>query len=106
MKPLTFTCVAEIAIELSRGILVLPSRNTICNYFGKHGLAGGAIECERTINNVFLSLHDGQKDCFVSFDEIHIKPGLQYQGKYVLGYAQNTEEPVPANTILALMINP
>ena len=24
----------------------------------------------------------------------------------MLGYAQNTEEPVPANTILALMINP
>ena len=77
-----------------RRILVLPSQNTICNYFGKHGLAGGAIVCGRTSNNVFLSLNDGQKDCFVSFDEIHIKLGLQYLGKYVLGYAQNTEEPV------------
>ena len=52
------------------------------------------------------SLNDGQKDSFVSFDEISIKPGLQYQGKYVLGNAQNTTEPIPANKILALMINP
>ena len=42
----------------------------------------------------------------MTFDEIHIKPGLQYQGKYVLGNAQNTTDPIPANTILAVMINP
>ena len=83
-----------------REILLLPSRNTVCDYFGKHGLAGGAGECERTTKNVFSSLNDGQKDCFLTFDEIHIKPALQYQGKYVLGNAQNTTDPIPANTIL------
>ena len=89
-----------------RKVLVLRCCNTIRHYFGKNGLAGGAKECERTIKNVFCSLNDGQRDCFISFNEIHIKPGLQYQGKYVLGNAQNTTGPVPAKTILAVMINP
>ena len=89
-----------------RDILHLPSRNTICDYFGKNGLAGGETECIRTINNVFSALNEGQKDCFISFDEIHIKPGLQYQGKYVLGNAQNKTEPTPAKTMLAVMVNP
>ena len=48
-----------------------------------------------------------QKRIFLSFDEIHIKPGLQYQGKYVLGNAQNKSEIVPAKNVLAvMMINP
>ena len=85
-----------------REILFLPSHNTVCGYFGKHGQAGGALECERTIKNVFSSLNDGQKDCFLSLDEIHVKPGLQY---HVLRNAQNTREPIPAKTILAVMIN-
>ena len=58
------------------------------------------------MKKVFSSLNDGQKHCFISFDEIHIKPGFQYQGKYVFGNAQNTDVPVPAKTILAVMINP
>ena len=85
---------------------VLVCHNTIRDYFGKNGLAGGAKECERTIKNVFCSLNDGHRDCFISFGEIHIKPGLQYQGKYALGNAQNTTGPVPAKTILAVTINP
>ena len=89
-----------------REMLVLPCRNTIREYFGKHGLAGGLKACERTICNVFSALNEGQKDCFISFDEMHIKPGLHYQGKYVLGNALNTEESTPAKTILAIMINP
>ena len=89
-----------------RELLVLACRNTICDYFGKNGLAGGANECERTIKNVFSSLNHEQRNCFISFDEIHIKPGLQYQGKYVFGNAQNTDKPVPAKTIVPVMINP
>ena len=57
-------------------MLMLPSRDTICKDFGKDGLAGATIKHERMIKNVFQSLNDGQKDCFISFDEIHIKPGL------------------------------
>ena len=56
-----------------RELLVLPSRNTICDYFGKCGLVDGLKECERTLRNVFSSFNEGQKDCFISFDEIHIK---------------------------------
>ena len=89
-----------------RELLVLPCRNTICDYFGKNGIAGGIKECERTLKKVFSSLNHGQKNCFIYFDEIHIKPGLQYQGKYVFGNAQNTDTPVPAKTILAIIINP
>ena len=35
---------------------------------------------------LFDSLNEDQKTCFISFDEIHIKPGLHYQGKYILEY--------------------
>ena len=89
-----------------RVILVLPCANTVRDYFGKYELTGGAQECEKTVKTVFSALNDGQKDCFLSFDEIHIKPGLQYQGKYVVGNAVNTSEPTPANAVLAIMINP
>ena len=89
-----------------RKMLVLPCRNTVRDYFGKRGLVGGSNECKRTVHNDFSTFNDGQKDCYISFDEIHVKPGLQFQGKYVLGNALNTNEPLPAKTILAVMINP
>ena len=89
-----------------RAIIILPCPNTVQHYFGKYGLTGGAIECEKTIKNVFSALNEGQKDCFLSFDEIHIKPGLQFQGQHVLGNAQNTTEPTPANAMLGTMVNP
>ena len=89
-----------------RELLILPCPNTVRNYFGKYGLTGGAKECKAAVNNVFNSLEKGQKNCFLSFDEIHIKPALQYQGQHVLGNAANASEPTPANCMLALMINP
>ena len=39
-----------------RKLLVLLCHNTIYDYFGKHGLTGGLIECERTLRNVFRVL--------------------------------------------------
>ena len=89
-----------------RELLVLPCSNVVRDYFGKYGLTGGANECKSAVNNVFNALNDGEKDCFLSFDEIHIKPGLGYQGKYVMGNAFNTSEPTPANCMLAVMVNP
>ena len=77
-----------------------------CNYFGNQGLAGELIEYERTLQNVFQCFNEGQKCCFISIDEMHIKPGLQYQGKYVLGNALSTEQSLPAKSVLASMINP
>ena len=84
----------------------MPCRNTIYEYFGKHGLASGLIECERTLRNVFPCFNEGQKCCFISFDEMHIKPGWQYQGKYLIGNDLITDQPLPAKSVLASMINP
>ena len=59
-----------------RELLVLPCRNTIYEYFGKLGLAGTLDECNKTVKRVFESINEGQRNSFISFDEIHIKPGL------------------------------
>ena len=56
-------------------LLVLPTRNTIFDYFGKLGQAGSLDECVKTVKKVFESLNEGQRKSFISFDEIHIKPG-------------------------------
>ena len=89
-----------------RKLLVLPNRNTLLNYFGKLGVAGAEEECENTIRRVFSSLDEGQKSCFLSFDEMHILPGYSFQGKYVFGQALNVTEPCPASRMLAIMVNP
>ena len=62
-----------------------PSRNIIYEHFGKLGLAGSLEDSNKTVKKVFESLTEGQRKCFISFDEINIKPGQHYQGKYVLG---------------------
>ena len=87
-----------------RELLVLPCPNTIRDYFGMQGIAGSLIECERTLSNAFPCFNEGQKCCFISFDEMHIMPGLQYQGKF--GNALNTDPLLPAKLVLASMINP
>ena len=67
-----------------RKLLVLPNRNTLLNYFGKLGVAGAEEECSSTIKKVFSALSERQKSCFLSFDEIHIKPGYSLQGRFRL----------------------
>ena len=37
------------------------------------------MKCKRTVHNTFSTFNDGQTDCYISFDEIHVKPGLQFQ---------------------------
>ena len=86
--------------------LELPTRNTIFDYFGKLGQAGSLDECVKTVKKLFESLNEGQRKSFISFDEIHIKPGLHCQGKYVLGEAVNQDSHCPATKILAIMVNP
>ena len=78
----------------------------MCYYFGKYGLTGGSQECEKTVKTVFNALNDEQKDYFLYFDEIHIKPGLQYQGKHVSENALNTSVPTAGNFMFAAMSNP
>ena len=91
-----------------REILVFPPMCHYCVWlFQTVGCYLGALECEKTVKTVFNPLNDGQNDCFLSFDTIHIKPGLQYQGKYVPGNVlKNTSIPTPANVLLAVIINP
>ena len=43
---------------------------------------------------------------FLSFDEIHIKPELQYQKKHVFENALNASVPTSGNFMLAVMGNP
>ena len=87
-------------------LLVLPTRKTIFDYFEKLGQAGSLDECVKTVKKIFLSLNEGQRKSFISFDEIHIKPGLHYQGKYVLGEAVNQDSHCPATKFLVIMVNP
>ena len=87
--------------------LVLPNPKTLLKYFGKLGIAGAEEECKKTIQRVFSTMSEEKRSCFISFDEIHIRPGFQYQGKYMFGEAQNTQDPsCPATKVLAVMVNP
>ena len=74
-----------------RELLYLPCRNTINEYIGKLGLVGSLDEYNRMVKKSILkTLNEGQRKLFLfSFDEIHIKPVLHYQGKYILGNTLN-----------------
>ena len=89
-----------------RELLALPTRNNIYKYFGKLGLAGSQEDSNKTVKNVFEALNEKQRQWYISFDEVHIKPGFHYQGKYVLGNAMNTDTDCPAMTMLGFMVNP
>ena len=96
---------SRCAYKELRELLILPCRNTITSYFGKLGLPGELEECRKTIAKVFNEFNDGEK-CYITVDEIHVKPGLRYQSKQVIGNAVNLDVPCPANSVLTLMINP
>ena len=85
--------------------LNLPCRNTLYKFFGNIGIPGGLKECGRTLDEVFKSLNNGQKQCFLSFDEISVKASINYQGKYIMGNSFNKAED-PATSMLAVMVNP
>ena len=70
-----------------RELMVLPHKNTIKSYFGKLGSPGSKQECSKIIQNVSSSLTGLEKHCKILIDEIHIKPGAQYQGGHMIGYA-------------------
>ena len=89
-----------------RDILSLPSYNTIMSYFDKIGSPGSSHDCSNTIKRVFSELTDMQKHCFVSVDEINIKPDIRYRGNHLIGQAVDVSTGEPAKKILTLMINP
>ena len=88
-----------------RETLLLPHPDTLKSLFGKLGSPGSIKECSNVVSGVFSNLTDMQKHCKIIFDEIHIKPGVQYQGGHILGFSEDQPEK-PARTILAIMIGP
>ena len=51
-------------------------------------------------------MDEKQNYCFISVDEIHIKPGITYRGNHLIGHAADTETTCVAKTVLAMMVNP
>ena len=60
----------------------------------------------QVISNVFSKLNGFEKYCFITADEIHVKPSLQFQKDKIIGFAADVDEPCVAKTVLAVMINP
>ena len=92
--PSICTCEVGTVIELCGKFLFCPVTIQFVITSGNMVWLGAPWNANEQSKICVPSLNDGQKDCFLSFDEIHVKPGLQYQGKYVLGNAQNTTEPI------------
>lgn len=94
------------AYRALRTILILPCENTVRSFFGKFGIAGSEQECIQVVSDVFSSLdNECDKHVFISADEIYVLPTIRLRASHVLGFAQNKDTPVPAKTVLALMIN-
>ena len=76
---------------------------TVKSYFGKLGSPDSLSECSEV---VFSKLDGFQKHCFITADEIHVKPSLQFQKDKVIGFAADVKNPCIAKIVLAIMINP
>ena len=50
-------------------------------------------------------LHGGQKNCFILFDEVYIKPSIRYRGGHLIDYSVD-KPTLPARTLLAFMLKP
>ena len=94
------------AYRQAREILYLPAEATLKTYFGRLGTPDSIEDCRNTVGKVFEKLANLQKLCFISVDEMHVKPAIRYRGNKLIGYAVNTEEPCPAKSVLAMLISP
>ena len=88
-----------------RQLLIVPCGKTMMSYFGKLGSAGSNTECKAVVSNVFSQLEGVGRSCFVTIDEIHVKPSIRYQANELVGMGVDQNPPKPAKTMLALMIN-
>ena len=93
------------AYEAVRELLIFPHKRTIKRFFGKLGTRGSIDECTAVIRTVFGKVKSTQKHCKILLDEIHIRPGVQYQGGHLFGFSVDKPDR-PAKTILALMVAP
>ena len=71
----------------------------------KLGSPGSIEECSTVIGNIFSSLNGLEKHCKILVGVIHIKPGAQYQGGHIIGYAEDDSTKL-AKTVLAFMVAP
>lgn len=85
--------------------LAFPSSVTLKKHLGKFSSVGGEDECRETVSTVFSKLNDGQKKCFILFDEVYVKPSIRYRGGHLIGYAVDKPNE-PARTLLAIMLKP
>ena len=72
-----------------RELLGLPN---IMSYFGKLGSNQTIQECTSVVENVTDKLVGVERNCKILCDEIHIKPGVQYQGGHIIGFSVNELE--------------
>lgn len=86
--------------------LSLPNIKTLKSYFGKLGSPESIEVCKEVISSVFLKLDGLERYCFITADEIHVKPSVQFQKDQIIGFAVDSEEQKVAKTVLAIMINP
>ena len=93
------------AYRILSPILALPSSVTLKKQLGKFSSVGGEGECRSTISTVLSKLHGGQKNCFILFDEVYIKPSIRYRGGHLIGYSVD-KPTLPARTLLAFMLKP
>ena len=89
-----------------RELLYLPTEKTLKSYFGKLRTPDSSEDCTSTVVKVFEKLDNLQKLCYISVDEMHVKPAIRYRGDKLIGYTLNTEEASPTKTVLAILITP
>ena len=93
------------AYKVLRQFLILPCGRTLRSYFGKLGSAGSDGECRAVISNVFSQLDGLNTCCYITADEIYVKPSVSYRAGEIVGLGVDQDPPRPAKTILALMVN-
>ena len=67
--------------------MTLPHPNIIKNFFGTLGDPGDVADCKNTMSQVLSKLTHKERYCKILVDEIHIKPGIRYQGNHIIGFA-------------------
>ena len=85
-------------------VLMLPSLRTISRFFENVAEAGGEQECVNVIKTVFWKLEGLEKFCFITADEIYVKPSVRFAGNKIIGMAVD-DTTKPAKTCLAIMVN-
>jgi hypothetical protein len=93
------------AYRVASTYLSLPSARTLYQHIGRVCEIAHDSECDQTIAAAFSAFNGLQKDCFILFDEMYVKPSIRYRGGHVFGQAVD-EPQEAARTVLAIMVQP